>query len=445
MVKISDMSERSDRHRVVVIGGGFGGLQAALRLRRAPVELTLLDRRNFHLFQPLTYQVATGGLSPGEVAYPLRAIFKRNPDVRVLLAGIAGIELQGREVRLEPVASVPVPRAIPYDSLIVAGGSRYSYFGHDEWRRFAPEVKSLESALLVRRRILSAFEAAEMEPDEERRREWLTFVVIGAGPTGVEMAGQIGEIARDTLRRDFRAIDPRASRILLIEAVDRVLTSFPESLSRRAAASLERLGVTPLLERTVVAIDERSVTVSSPGGDTQSLPARTVIWAAGVTASPLAAMLAEASGAETDRAGRVTVEPDLTLSGHPEVFALGDMVRVRGADGEPRLLPGVAPVAMQQGRFAASVIVRRLRGSETGPFRYRDKGNLATIGRAAAVADIKGLRLSGLPAWLIWLGVHIVYLIGFQNRVLVLIRWAFSFVTHGRGARLITGEIKSEP
>jgi NADH:ubiquinone reductase (H+-translocating) len=445
MVKISDMSERSDRHRVVVIGGGFGGLQAALRLRRAPVELTLLDRRNFHLFQPLTYQVATGGLSPGEVAYPLRAIFKRNPDVRVLLAGIAGIELQGREVRLEPVASVPVPQAIPYDSLIVAGGSRYSYFGHDEWRRFAPEVKSLESALLVRRRILSAFEAAEMEPDEERRREWLTFVVIGAGPTGVEMAGQIGEIARDTLRRDFRAIDPRASRILLIEAVDRVLTSFPESLSRRAAASLERLGVTPLLERTVVAIDERSVTVSSPGGDTQSLPARTVIWAAGVTASPLAAMLAEASGAETDRAGRVTVEPDLTLSGHPEVFALGDMVRVRGADGEPRLLPGVAPVAMQQGRFAASVIVRRLRGGETGPFRYRDKGNLATIGRAAAVADIKGLRLSGLPAWLIWLGVHIVYLIGFQNRVLVLIRWAFSFVTHGRGARLITGEIKSEP
>jgi NADH:ubiquinone reductase (H+-translocating) len=445
MVKISEMSERSDRHRVVVIGGGFGGLQAALRLRRAPVELTLLDRRNFHLFQPLTYQVATGGLSAGEVAYPLRAIFKRNPDVRVLLAGVAGIELQGREVRLEPVASVPVPQAIPYDSLIVAGGSRYSYFGHDEWRRFAPEVKSLESALLVRRRILSAFEAAEMEPDEERRREWLTFVVIGAGPTGVEMAGQIGEIARDTLRRDFRAIDPRASRILLIEAVDRVLTSFPESLSRRAAASLERLGVTPLLERTVVGIDERSVTVSSPGGDTQSLPARTVIWAAGVTASPLAAMLAEASGAETDRAGRVTVEPDLTLSGHPEVFALGDMVRVRGADGEPRLLPGVAPVAMQQGRFAASVIVRRLRGSETGPFRYRDKGNLATIGRAAAVADIKGLRLSGLPAWLIWLGVHIVYLVGFQNRVLVLIRWAFSFFTHGRGARLITGEIESEP
>jgi NADH dehydrogenase len=444
MVKIFDVSVRSDRHRVVVVGGGFGGLQAALRLRRAPVELTILDRRNFHLFQPLTYQVATGGLSAGEVAYPLRAIFKRNPEVRVLLAGVAGIDLENRQLRLDPVSNVPPPAAIAYDSLIVAGGSRYSYFGHDEWRRHAPEVKSLESALLVRRRILSAFEAAEMEPDEQRRREWLTFVVVGAGPTGVEMAGQIAEIAGDTLRRDFRAIDPRGSRILLVEAVDRVLTSFPESLSRRAQASLERLGVTALLEHTVVDIDERSVTVQSPGGDTQSLPARTVIWAAGVTASPLAAMLAEASGAETDRAGRVTVAPDLTLPGHPEVFALGDMVRIRDADGEPRLLPGVAPVAMQQGRYAASVISHRLRGRAIAPFRYRDKGNLATIGRAAAVADIKGLRLSGFPAWLIWLGVHIFYLIGFENRLLVLIRWAFSFFTRNRGSRLITGEVGAE-
>jgi NADH:ubiquinone reductase (H+-translocating) len=444
MVKIPDMSAQPDRHRVVVVGGGFGGLQAALRLRRAPVELTLLDRRNFHLFQPLTYQVATGGLSAGEVAYPLRAIFKRNPDVRVLLAGVTGVDLESRQLRLESVSNVPAPEAIPYDSLIVAGGSRYSYFGHDEWRRFAPEVKSLESALLVRRRILSSFEAAEMEPDEKCQREWLTFVVVGAGPTGVEMAGQIAEIARDTLRRDFRAIDPRGSRILLVEAVDRVLTSFPESLSRRAEASLVRLGVTPMLGRTVVGVDERSVTVSSSDGDTESVPARTVIWAAGVTASPLAAMLAEASGAETDRAGRVTVEPDLTLPGHPEVFALGDMVRVRGSDGEPMLFPGVAPVAMQQGRYAASVIRQRLRGEEAAPFRYRDKGNLATIGRAAAVADIKGLRLSGFPAWLIWLGVHIVYLVGFQNRLLVLIRWAFSFFTRDRGARLITGGIEAE-
>ena len=420
----------ADRHRVVVVGGGFGGLQAALKLRRAPVDVTLVDRRNFHLFQPLTYQVATGALSPGEIAYPLRAIFKRHRNVRVLLAEAADFDLEGRELRLAPVSGVPAAPAVPYDTLVVAGGSRYSYFGHDEWRGHAAQVKSLESALVVRTRLLSAFEAAEAEPDPERRRALLTFVVVGAGPTGVEMAGQIAELARDTLRRDFRSVDPTTARILLVEAADRVLTTFPPSLSAKAARSLERIGVTVLAGRTVVGIDGDGVTV-----DADRIPARTVVWAAGVTASSLAGRLAELTGAERDRAGRVTVEPDLTLPGHPEVFALGDMVHVRGVG----VLPGVAPVAMQQGRYAASTILARLRSRETPPFRYRDKGNLATIGRAAAVADVRGLRLSGFAAWVAWLVVHLWYLIGFQNRVVVIVRWLFSFVTHGRGARLITG------
>jgi NADH dehydrogenase len=424
-------------HRVVVIGGGFGGLQAAGHLARAPVELTLVDRRNFHLFQPLTYQVATGALSPGEVCYPLRAIFKRRPNVRVLLAEVSGFDLDAGQVHLTLGAGDAGPLSVPYDTLIVAGGSRYSYFGHDEWQRVAPEVKSLESALAVRGRILSAFEAAEMEPDAGRRRGWLTFVVVGAGPTGVEMAGQIAELARDTLRRDFRAIDPRQGRVLLVEAADRVLTSFPPSLSRKAARSLERLGVTPVLDRTVVGIDVEAVTIQASDGVSERVPARTVIWAAGVTASGLAARLGEQTGAELDRAGRVAVEPDLTLPGHPEVFALGDMVRVRGEDGTPVVFPGVAPVAMQQGRYAARVVRSRLRGRSTGPFRYRDKGNLATIGRASAVADLHVVRLSGFVAWAAWLVVHLWYLIGFQNRLLVFIRWAFSFFTHGRGARLI--------
>jgi NADH:ubiquinone reductase (H+-translocating) len=426
------------RHRIVVIGGGFGGLQAAKHLATAPVELTLVDRRNFHLFQPLTYQVATGALSPGEVCYPLRAIFKRRPNVRVLLADVVGFDLDSREVRLQPGAAESGALSVRYDTLIVAGGSRYSYFGHDEWAPAAPDVKSLESALAVRGRILTAFEAAEIDADEERRRAWLTFVVVGAGPTGVEMAGQVAELARATLRRDFRAIDSRHARVLLLEAADRVLTSFPSSLSRRASRSLEQLGVTPLLERMVVGIDAEAVTTEARDGGVERIPARTVIWAAGVTASSLATQLAEQAHAELDRAGRVAVEPDLTLPGHPEVLALGDMVTVRGEDGTPRVLPGVAPVAMQQGRYAAKLVRARLRGRSTGPFRYRDKGNLATIGHARAVADLHVIRLSGFPAWAAWLVVHLWYLIGFQNRLLVLIRWSFSVFTRGRGARLIT-------
>jgi NADH:ubiquinone reductase (H+-translocating) len=425
-------------HRVVIVGGGFGGLQATLKLRRSPVEVTLVDRRNFHLFQPLTYQVATGALSPGEIAYPLRAIVKRSRNVRVLLAEVTEVDLDARELRLASVDGVPAPASVPYDTLIVAGGSLYSFFGHDEWAEFAEEVKSLESALVARARILSAFEAAEMEPDPQRRAGWLTFVVVGGGPTGVEMAGQIAELARDTLRRDFRSVDPRTGRILLIEATDRLLASFPPSLSAKAVRSLERLGVTALLGRAVVGVDGEAVTVDDGSGHSERIPARTVIWAAGVMASPLAAKLAERSGAELDRSGRLTVEADLTLPGHPEVFALGDMVRVRDAEGVPRVLPGLAPVAMQEGRYAAGVVRARLRGRQVQPFRYHDKGNLATIGRAAAVADIRGLRLSGLIAWLAWVVVHLWYLVGFQNRIVVFIRWSFSFATRGRGARLIT-------
>ena len=424
----------SARHEVVIVGGGFGGLQAATHLAGAPVNLTLVDRRNFHLFQPLTYQVATGGLSPGEVAYPLRAIFKRRENVRVLMAEVAGFDLAAQRVNL-------TSGSVRYDTLIVAGGSSYSYFGHDDWRELAPEVKSLESALAMRGRILSAFEAAETEPDAARRRALLTFAIVGGGPTGVEMAGQIAELARDTLRRDFRTIDSRDARILLIETADRVLTAFPPSLSRKAARSLEQLGVTPLVDHTVVGIDAAAVTIEAPGGDRETIPARTVIWAAGVKASALAAKLGELTGAEVDRAGRVAVEPDLSLPGRPEVLALGDMVRVRRDDGSVEPLPGVAPVAMQQGRYAAKLVRARLRGRSIRPFRYRDKGNLATIGRARAVADLRVVRLSGFPAWVTWLAVHLWYLVGFENRLLVFIRWSFSFFTRGRGARLITFDL----
>ncbi len=431
-------------HRIVVVGGGFGGLQATIKLSRARAEVTLVDRRNFHLFQPLTYQVATGALSPGDIAYPLRTIFKRRQNVRVVMAEVADFDLDARRLILRSTDDVPAPEYLPYDTLLVAGGSRYSYFGHDDWAEQAAEVKSLESALVVRSRLLEAFEAAELEPDAARRAEWLTFVVVGAGPTGVEMAGQIAELARDTLHGDYREIDPRNARIMLIEAADHVLTSFPPSLSAKATHALEKLGVTPLLGHMVTGVDAGGVTVESPRGGTEGIRARTVIWAAGVTASELATRLGELTGAELDRAGRITVEPDLTLPGHPEVFALGDMVRVRGADGEPITLPGVAPAAMQQGRYAASVVRARLTGSEAPPrFEYKDKGNLATIGRASAVAEVGGLKLSGFLAWMTWLLVHLWYLVGFQNRLVVIIRWSFSFVTHGRSARLITH--KPEP
>jgi NADH dehydrogenase len=433
-VRVGGPTSPPTRHRVVVVGGGFGGLQAVRKLRRADVDVTLIDRRNFHLFQPLLYQVATGALSAGEIASPLRAVFQRNENVRVLLGNVTGFDLDARTVT---VGNLPngSERAVPYDTLIVSAGSRYSYFGHDDWRPLAPDLKSVEDAIEIRRRILLAFEAAEVEPDAGRRAAWLTFVVVGGGPTGVELAGQIAELARDTLPREFRDIDTRGSTIVLVELADRVLTSFPPRLSARASRALERLGVKLQLGHTLVGIDEESVTTTAASGERERLPARTVLWAAGVVASDLARKLADASGAGVDRAGRVAVEPDLTLPGHPEVFAIGDMVQIRGA----APLPGVAPVAMQQGRHAGGAVEARLRGNEPKPFRYKDKGNLATIGRAKAVAHVKGLQLSGLLAWVAWLFVHLFYLIGLQNRILVFTRWTFSFLTHGRGARLITG------
>jgi NADH:quinone reductase (non-electrogenic) len=432
-------------HRVVVVGGGFGGLKAVRGLRRAPVDVTLVDRQNFSLFQPLVYQVAGGALSPAEIATPLRAILRRQVNARVLLADVTGFDLARREIRLERLPNRQEGATLGYDTLVVAGGSRYSYFGHDEWQAHAPELKSLAGALDIRSRILAAFEAAEVETDPGRRRSWLTFVVVGAGPTGVEMAGQIAELAHDVLRRDFRSADTRTARVLLVEAGGRVLGSFPESLSRKAARSLEQLGVTPLVGNTVVDIDAHSVAIRAPGGEIEQVPARTVIWAAGVTASNLAAKLACEAGLDVDRAGRLTVGPDLTLPGHPEVLALGDMVRVRATDGAIAPLPGLAPVAMQQGHHAARVIRDRLRHRTPAPFRYVDKGNLATIGRSKAVADVKGLRLAGFAAWTFWLLVHLFYLTGFQNRLLVVLRWTISFVTRGRGARLIVRKREPDP
>jgi NADH:ubiquinone reductase (H+-translocating) len=416
-------------HRVVIVGGGFGGLQAAKKLRRAPVEVTLVDRENYHLFQPLAYQVATGSLGSTEIAVPLRSVFKRQPNVRVVLAEASAFDLDRREVHVRQLPNGDAEEVLPYDSLIVATGSSYSYFGRDEWREHAPELKSLKGALEIRSRILTAFEAAEVEADPARRQAWLTFVVVGAGPTGAEMAGQIAELAHDT-RRDFRAADTTQTKVLLVETADRVLTAFDPKLSRKAAGELRSLGVTPLTSHTVVDITAEAVTIRDANGADEVVPARTKVWAAGVTVSGAAGLL----GAERDRAGRVTVTEQLTLPGHPEVFVLGDMADVDG-----RALPGLAPVAMQQGRFAGETIAGRLAGrTPTAPFHYKDKGNLATIGRLRAVGEIGPLKLSGFLAWALWLGVHITYLIGFHNRLVVLLRWSFSFVTHGRAARVIT-------
>jgi NADH:ubiquinone reductase (H+-translocating) len=396
-------------------------------LRRADVEVTLIDRQNFYLFQPLAYQVATGSLSAEEVAVPLRQIVRRQQHTRVILGEVTGFDLAGRHVVVDHLPDGSRGVEIPYDTLIVAGGSRYSYFGHDEWAAHAPELKSLAGAIDLRDRILLAFEAAETETDEARRNAWLTFVVVGAGPTGVEMAGQIGELGH-TLRREYRAVDTSKARVLLIEATEHVLGAFPDPLPRKAEAQLISLGVTPMLSTTVVDIDAESVEVQTADGSRTRIPARTAVWAAGVTASPLAGQLAQAAGTETDRAGRIVVEPDLTVAGHPEVFALGDMVSVRGQQ-----LHGVAPVAMQQGRHAARSIQRGTRE----PFRYHDKGELATIGHKRAVGVVGGVKLSGFIAWALWLGIHITYLIGFQNRLIVFTRWTFSYFTRGRGARVI--------
>jgi NADH dehydrogenase len=413
--------------RVVVVGGGFGGLLAARGLRRAEVDVTLVDRQNFFLFQPLVYQVATGSLSSVEVAVPLRQALRRRRNVHVVLGEVTAFDVEARTVQVNDLPNGKA-RLLEYDVLAVAAGSSYSYFGHDEWAPHAPELKTLDGALDLRDRILSAFEAAEVEDDPAERQAWLTFAVVGAGPTGVEMAGQIAELARDVLPAEYRRVDTRAARVLLVEAGDRVLSAFSTSLSRSAERQLVSLGVTPLLQTTVVGIDELSIETERRDGTRERLPTRTKVWAAGVAASPLARLLAEATGSETDRAGRIVVEPDLTVSGHPEIFAFGDMTVIGGRD-----LHGVAPVAMQEGRHVAHSI----RSGTRTPFHYNDKGELATIGRARAVGVVKGVPLRGFAAWATWLGIHIVYLVGFQNRVLVLTRWAFAYLTRGRGARVI--------
>ena len=407
---------------MVIIGAGFGGLNAAVHLRHAPVEVTVIDRRNYHLFQPLLYQVATAALSPAQIATPIRHILSRQKNTFVLMERVIEIDRKSREV-------VTDLSRIPFDYLIVATGARHHYFGHEAWERFAPGLKKIDEATEIRGRILTAFELAEATEDDEARRRHLTFAVVGAGPTGVEMAGAIAELARHTVVGDFRRIDPTRTRILLIEAGDRVLASFPPELSEKAVRQLERLGVEVMLRNAVTACDAEGLTLS--GGE--RILTSSIVWAAGVMASPAAKWLGEAS----DRAGRVPIGPDLSLVDDPTIFVIGDTAAVTDAKGQ--VVPGVAPAAKQMGRYAAKVISNRLMGRSTPPFVYRNWGNLATIGRKAAVADFGRIRLSGLLAWLAWSFAHIWFLIGFRNRLFVLIDWAWAYFTYDRGVRLITG------
>lgn len=426
------------RPRVLIIGCGFGGLEAARALRDAPVDITLVDRANHHLFQPLLYQVATAGLSAPAIAAPVRFLFRGQPNVTTLLGEVAAIDAGLREARLADGTR------LPYDHLVVAAGATHSYFGRDDWAPFAPGLKTLDDAFEIRRRILLAFEAAEREHDPQRRAAWLTFVVIGGGPTGVEMAGTLAEIARHTLPGEFRHIDPSSARILLLEGGPRVLQAMPEGLSASAQRQLERLGVEVRTAARVTAIDGEGLQVQPAEGEPYRIAARCVVWAAGVAASPLGRQLAQSAGAQTDRAGRLVVEADLSLPGHPEISVIGDLAAATShAPGQPpRTVPGVSPAAKQMGRAAAANLVRRLRGEATQPFRYRDYGNLATIGRNSAVVDLASpigpLRFSGYWAWLFWLFAHIYFLIGFRNRLVVLIDWASAYWSKQRYARVVT-------
>jgi NADH dehydrogenase len=410
------------RPRVVIIGGGFGGLSAARALRHAPVDVLLIDRRNHHVFQPLLYQVATAGLSPGDIASPIRWILRHQANARVWLAEATGIDVAARSIRL-------ADGSVSYDYVIVSAGANHSYFGHDEWQQYAPGLKTLEDALDMRRRVLLAFEEAERETDRSRQRRLLTFVIIGGGPTGVELAGAVAEISRHALANDFRAIDPESARVILIEGGSRVLAAYPEDLSGFARKALEQLGVSVWTGSVVTGVEEGRVHVG-----TETIEAGTILWAAGIAASPLGASL----GAPMDRAGRVLVQDDLSIPGHPEVFVVGDLAALKGADGQ--WLPGVAQVALQQAAHAAQTIRRAIAGQPSTPFVYRNLGNLATIGRHSAVADLPAFRMRGYPAWLFWLFVHVFNLIGFRNRLSVMTQWAFSYITYQRSVRLITGE-----
>ena len=410
------------RPHIVIVGAGFGGLSAAAGLAGADADVTVIDRRNYHLFQPLLYQVATAGLSPAQIAQPIRSILRKAPNVRVILGRVIDVDRHRRIVKLED-------REVGYDVLVLATGSRHAYFGHDEWENVAPGLKKIDDATGIRRRILSAFEQAEQTDDPEARRRFLTFVVIGAGPTGVEMAGAIAELAHVALRHDFRTINPRDARIVLVEAGPRVLAAFPPTLSESALRSLERLHVEVRLGKPVSECDEMGVTI-----DDERLEAKTIIWAAGVASSSAAKWL----GVEKDRVGRVVVGPDLAVSGHPEIFVIGDTAHAAGPDGQP--LPGLAPVAKQQGAYVARALRARIAGrAAPGPFRYRNYGAMATIGRRAAVADFGWLKVDGTLAWLLWGLIHVTFLIGFRNRFVVLFDWLWSYATFQSGARLITG------
>jgi NADH:ubiquinone reductase (H+-translocating) len=412
---------------VVILGGGFGGLYAALELAEAPVRVTVVDRRNHHLFQPLLYQVASAALNPSDIASPIRSILRRQKNTSVVLGEAVSIDPRSRVVRFRRGTE------IAYDHLIVATGATHSYFGHEEWEKWAPGLKTIEDAIEIRRRVLLAFEAAEREEDPETRRQWLSFIVIGGGPTGVELAGAFAEIAFYAMRRDFRRIDPSQAKITLLEGLPRVLPTYPEDLSAKARRQLEKLGVEVRTGEMVSEVDGEGVTVGE-----DRYQARTVVWAAGVQASPLARCL----GVELDKAGRVLVEKDLSVPGWPEIFIVGDLAASKQEDGS--LVPGVAPAAIQMGRHAARTIVREVAGKDRPSFRYKDKGSLATIGRAAAVADFGRLHLGGWMAWLAWLVIHVFFLIGFRNRLFVVSQWAWAYVTRKRGARLITGESAAE-
>ncbi|MEI2453384.1 NAD(P)/FAD-dependent oxidoreductase [Lysobacter firmicutimachus] len=410
------------RKHVVIVGGGFGGLWATRALASADVRITLIDRRNHHLFQPLLYQVATAGLSAPDIAAPLRHILRKQANAEVRLGEVVALDAGARQVRLAD------GEAIGYDYLLLASGATHAYFGHDEWAPNAPGLKTLDDALLIRRRVLLAFERAEAAQSEAERAAWLHFAVVGGGPTGVELAGTLAEIARHTLRREFRRIDPAQAKVRLIEAGPRVLASFPESLSAKASAQLQRLGVEVVTGTPVGAIDGEGYRLGE-----DRIAARTVLWAAGVAASPLGALL----DAPRDRAGRVQVQPDLSVPGHPEIFVAGDLASLKQANGQP--VPGVAPAAKQMGSYVARAIRARMRGKPTTPFAYVDYGNLATIGRRAAVVDLRGLRFSGFLAWAFWLAAHVFFLIGFRNRLIVMLNWSWAYFTYQRHARIIFG------
>jgi NADH:ubiquinone reductase (H+-translocating) len=419
------------KHRVIILGGGFGGLVAAQKLKRAPVEVTLIDRRNFHLFQPLLYQVATGSLSPGEIAAPLRGVLSKQKNVQVLLGEAADVDPDAKRVVLRDCAT------FEYDSLIVGTGSQTSYYGNDAWREWAPSLKSVEEATAIRHKILYAFECAERADTPDEARAWLTFVIVGAGATGLELAGALAEIARETLRHDFRKINSREARIILMEGAPRVLGAFPEDLSAKAEKLVTRLGVEVIKGVMVTNINAEGVAFKR-GDSLELLAARTVLWAGGVTTTPFGAKLAERTKAETDRSGRIKVNRDLTVPNYPDIFILGDLGHATDEQGKP--LPGVAQVAIQGGAYAAKAIRARLEGKKDLPaFHYFNKGDMAVIGRAAAVANIFGFHISGLPAWLIWLFIHLIYIVEFQSRVIVFIQWGFEYLTFSRGARLITG------